>query len=141
MGDKKRKKILDLDMKKARIFLILVTVLIVVFQNAVARFLIHDLHAEYFYDSIFTVIWLILIFTFVGKVKITTGQAAVIEKITPLTMGIYIVHPFVLKLAGIFVPADTLMKSILFFAIVLSVSTLIVYVIVKIPVVNKLVKL
>ena len=76
-----------------------------------------------------------------GKVKITTGQAAVIEKITPLTMGIYIVHPFVLKLAGIFVPADTLMKSILFFAIVLSVSTLIVYVIVKIPVVNKLVKL
>lgn len=127
-------------MKKMRIILILVTVWIVMFQNVASRFLIHDLHAEYFYDSIFTVIWLILIFTFSGRINLTTGRTGVIKKIAPLTMGIYIVHPIVLKLVG-GIDADTIMKSILFFSIVLATSTLIVYVIVKISVVNKLVKL
>ena len=127
--------------KKSWVFLIFVTVWIVVFQNIASRFLIHDLHAEYFYDSIFTVIWLILIFTFCGNINLTREQSAVIKKIAPLTMGIYIVHPIALKLVGIFIEADTIMNSILFFAIVLATSTLIVYVIVRIPVVNKLVKL
>lgn len=141
IGEKNRDKILGLDIKKSRIFLIFATVWIVVFQNIASHFWIHDLHAEYFYDSIFTVIWLILIFTFGGNINLTTGQTAVIKKITPLTMGIYIVHPIVLKLVGFFIEADTIMKSILFFAIVLATSTLIVYVIIKISVVNKLVKL
>lgn len=55
------------------------------------------LYAEYFYDNILEMIWIILLFSFLLRINISKREIKIIEKIAPLTLGIYIIHPLVQK--------------------------------------------
>lgn len=126
--------------KRAAIFIIL-TISIVVYQNIIGKTFLHNTYAEFFYDSILTIIWLISIFNFILSIKLDSKVKRIIEYITPLTMGIYIAHPLVMRVIQHFVVVDTLSVSFLFFCLVLMVSAICVCLIKKIPYVKRLVEL
>ena len=127
--------------EKKVIFCIILTILIVVYQNTMGKNFLHNSYAEYFYDSILTIIWLISIFDLLLNVKLSSKARRVIQNIAPLTMGVYITHPLVMRLIQHFVTIDSLGMSLLFFVVVLTASTIFVHFMRKIPYVKKLVEL
>ena len=127
--------------KKTKIAIAILTILIVVYQNTMGKNFLHNSYAEYFYDSILTIIWLISIFDLLLNVKLSSKARRVIQNIAPLTMGVYITHPLVMRLIQHFVTIDSLGMSLLFFVAVLIASTICVHFMRKIPYVKKLVEL
>lgn len=75
------------------------TAFVVVYQNIAGRILLHNLYAEYFYDSIFTVLWVVVLFMWVMRLNLSVELSNVIKRLSPLTMGIYIIHPLVIRVA------------------------------------------
>lgn len=52
---------------------------------------------EYFYDSLFEVIWIVLIFSFVVRLRLPEMAKCIISYVAPLTLGVYIIHPFLIE--------------------------------------------
>ena len=83
-------------------------------------------YAEFFYDSIFEIIWLILLFSLVLKLRFSIVYNDLIEKISPSVMGIYIIHILVLRVIKHFVKAHEFGGSVILYIMVLSVSFFVV---------------
>ncbi|MBR3630540.1 MAG: acyltransferase family protein [Oscillospiraceae bacterium] len=120
------------------LLLLLFSVFIPVFQLLLPY---GDRHAEYFYDDLFTLIWIGLLFTFVMRCSLTEGLKKVIGFVSPLTMGVYIVHIPLLSVVSHFVPEHSFVLSLAEWIGIFAVSLIVVYVLSKIPLVNKLIKL
>ena len=133
------------DCRRDSVLLIAATVFILIYQNLMGRFVITEtsdiLHAEYFYDSIFTMVWVFLIFHCVKTLTLHEKITTWIAKIAPLTMGIYIVHPLIIKVCNHFLTVDTFLMSVALFCVVLCSSAIAAWVICKIPGVRCLIKL
>ena len=97
--------------------------------------------AEYFYDSFFDVIWLVLLFSFVMRLNLGEKSKCVIGFFNPLLMGIYIIHPFVLRLFNHFVTITMPVQAAFLFFFVLIVSSILVKFMQQIPLANKLIRL
>lgn len=87
---------------KYHIFLLGVyTIFNLSYQMIVGTYLITEagkrLHAEYFYDSLFEMGWIILLFTLILRLPLSNTAEKYVYKIAPLVMGIYIIHPFVIR--------------------------------------------
>lgn len=121
--------------------LIFATAFVVIYQNIVGRFLLHNLYAEYFYDSIFTVLWVVILFTWIMRLNPSSKFTNIIRRLSPLTMGIYIIHPLLIKIGAYFLEIDSILLSLLYFVVVLLVSGLLSAILSKIPLANKLIKL
>ena len=124
-----------LSAKTHKVLFLIVSVWILVYQNIAGRFFIHDLHAEYFYDDLFTIVWVILGFTYVMRLDAEKiwGGVRWIQKLVPLTMGIYIIHPLFIRFSGHFIEINTIPKSILFFIIIILVSACTIGILRRIP--------
>ena len=131
----------NLKVEKQVVICIILTILIVVYQNIMGKNFLHNSYAEYFYDSILTIIWLVSIFDLLLNVRLSSKARRVIQNIAPLTMGVYIAHPLVMRLIKHFLTIDSLGMSLLFFVAVLIASTICVHFMRKIPYVKKLVEL
>lgn len=133
------------DSFKHPVLLSVTTVFILIYQNLMGRFVIMDtscvLQAEYFYDSIFTMVWVFLIFGCVKTVVLSDKLMFWIAEISPLTMGIYIIHPLIIRVCNHFFTVDTFLMSIVVFGVILCSSTIASWVISKIPGVRCLIKL
>lgn len=127
--------------EKKAILCILLTILIVVYQNTMGKNFLHNSYAEFFYDSILTIIWLVSIFDLLLNVKLSSKARKVIQNIAPLTMGVYITHPLVMRVIQHFVTINSLGMSLLFFVGVLTASAICVHFMRKVPYVKKLVEL
>ena len=79
-------------------------------------------YAEFFYDSIFEIIWLILLFSFVIRLNLSIVYHNWIEKISSLVMGVYIVHIPVLRVMNHFMKAHDFFSAVIIYIMVLSVS-------------------
>ena len=89
------------------------------------------LKAEYFYDSILDIIWIILFFSLLLRVKICKGVKEFIRKFASLTLGIYIIHfPLRLIVAHI-IKVNSFVEAICFWLIVLIISAGITWIIGK----------
>ena len=121
--------------------LVLITAIIPVYQYLLGNYVLDDPHAEYFYDDILTVIWVILLFTFVMRKKLSDSAQKKIAYISPYTMGIYIVHPLFIAAADHFLKLNNFIVCFCAFIVILPVSFLVVLIAMRIPYVNKMVKL
>lgn len=121
--------------------LIVVTVWILIYQNLAARFLIHNMRAEYFYDDMFTILWISLLFTWIMRLRIDGNTICIIQELAPLTVGVYIVHPFIIRAINHFRTISTVPESIVFFLIVLVSALVMVWIMKKIPIVKMWVEL
>lgn len=113
------------------------TAFVICYQYIVGKYVIHIDYAEFFYDSVFTIIWLVILFSRVLRIKISGKKAASITKICSLTMGVYIVHPIVISyLSKILIGSSAVINAGRFFgATIISFS--IIFVLDKIPVIKK----
>lgn len=53
------------------------------------------LHAEFFYDSLYEMCWIGLIFSFLLRIKLSGLVSEYITEVASLTMGIYIIHTLI----------------------------------------------
>lgn len=122
------------------ILLAVFTIFVLIYQNLVGRFVIHEginglsvLHAEYFYDSILMACWIIIIFMTFIRLPLSGSTFGLVSSLEGLTMGIYIVHPIIVRIYQRIIHPDTLFMSLFFFAMVLFTSAVIVWLIHKSP--------
>lgn len=110
-------------------------------EKKIGLYLISSRLAEYFYDDMTSILFHILLFTFLMRIPLKEKAAHQISFFSNLTMGIFIVHPILLTaLPALHTPSGT--GSVLIFWMGLTLlSFLITYVISKIPVIRELVKL
>ena len=125
---------------------IFLTIVVLAYQDYIGATLITldkglRLPAEYFYDSILDMLWISTWFSLLLRVHISVKAQAFIRCVAPLTMGIYIIHPFLLKLVGKIVGRNSVGESIIFWGIVLLISTIIAWIINKIPIRKYLLKI
>ena len=120
---------------------LLMTFISVSYFNIVGRYLLHNLYAEYFYDSLIMIFWVFTLFTWIIRFNLSDRMIAVIKIISPLTMGIYIIHPIIIKVCIRFWVVDTVLLSLLYFIDVLLISAFIAWIIYKIPLVRWMIKL
>lgn len=123
------------------ILLLLFTIINNTAEKRIGLYLIGSRLAEYFYDDLTSIIWYVLLFTFLLRIPLHDFLIVPVTKLSSLTMGIFVIHPILLALLNsLYVPAGT--GSILaFWTLVTLISLIITFFISKIPVANHLVKL
>lgn len=131
----------NISLSKHTYFLVAVTVFVVIFQNIAGRILLHNLYAEYFYDSIFIVLWVVTLFQWIMRLNLFVAVSNVIKRLSPLTMGIYIIHPLVIRVVKHFMEIDSPLLSLIYFVAVLLVSGMLAGIVSRISIANKLIKL
>jgi len=100
-----------------------------------------DPHAEFFYDDVITIIWSGLLFTFLMRLCINEKAEKIISSLVPLIMGVYIIHVLVIKAIVHFCPLDSFYKSLAAWGGVMLVSLLGAFILSKLPLANKLIKI
>lgn len=123
------------------ILLFIFTVINNVVVKKIGLFLIHERLAEFFYDDITSIIWYILLFTFLLRIPIKESLAPLISNLSQLTMGIFIIHPLLLTvLSTLYIPSGALTIIIFWLGIVFS-SLIISFGLSKIPIINNMIRL
>lgn len=121
---------------------VLYFVYISVYQNVVRTYILHNANAEYFYDDIFVVVWLVILFSFISRISLNDWAKKMIMKFSPLTLGIYIVHPLILVVLNRLFPfQQSLLGSLLLFFLTAFLSLLTTKIISLVPIVRYLVKI
>ena len=98
-------------------------------------------HAEYLYDDIIVVIWVILLFSLIMRIHVSEKTARLTRRLVPYTMGVYIIHILVIKILVHFIPLNSFLSSCVVFTITLSASFAVSFCINKVPVLCRLIKL
>jgi len=117
------------------------TLICFIYQPAVGKSLLNEMHAEYFYDDIVVTSWVFFLTLLLLRVHISDRTGNMIRILSSLTLGVYIVHPFIIDLTlEFFKPEWIGYRAIVFIAVsVLSFSF--VYVVKRIPLLRRLVML
>lgn len=128
--------------KKNYLSLIILTIIVVFYQYNVSRDIYHILYAEYFYDNIFTFLWILSLFLFVYRIDIKNSRIIKIIEILSLnTIGIYIIHVTVIKCIDKFYNFQNPIINILMVFIIFLISLVISVIIRKIPYIKNIMKL
>ncbi len=134
------RRVNGLSLKAHTVCLLAATAWIAVYQYWMGKNVLHTPKAECFYDSVFTVLWLILLFSWVMKLPISERARPAITTLSSLTLGVYILHPFVIQVIVVLLRRVGLPRTLLASAVILLLSALATFVISKIPVLNSLVR-
>lgn len=121
-------------------FLIIMSVYIF-YQRFIVTHVLREISAEYFYDSIITILFCSYIFYFIINLKLKNITINFVKKVAPLTMGIYILHPIILSVSNKIIHVDCFFTAIIYFVSIFIISAICSLIMLKIPVVNKLIRL
>lgn len=127
-----------LSAKRHALILILWSLFAAVWQFFMGRFVIQNMAAEFFYDDAVIIVWVILLFTLIEKIHLSRRTEGVLEKLAPLTMGVYIIHTTVI--GAIHLNINSPLIALARFAAVTVVSFAAVFVISKTPLKKYLLK-
>lgn len=125
-------------MKIVSILLLLISPIILFF---IAKTTYHNLFAEYFYDSIFVKVISLGTFLTVLTFDLNTDKNRWIIYLSNQTMGVFIIHTYVMKVWEKSVGFSFAGAHLLFLIFTLSVSFIVVGILMKIPYFNRIVKL
>lgn len=114
---------------------------VLLFQNYAGRNWLNNLFAEYFYDDVLTIAWVYVLSMFVLRFPINAVWKRPISELADLTLGIYIVHPILLRFVSRFWIIQTTGASLVLFAVILICSAVIVWSMKRIPFVRMMVTL
>ena len=87
------------------------------------------LHAEYFYDSLVEMIWIAISFSLLLRVNLSSKVRRIISAIVPLTMGIYIIHPLIIKVVVKLIGSDSTLIALASWIITFAFSVICTYII------------
>ena len=125
-------------MKIAAVLLMLISPLILFF---LAKTIYHNLFAEYFYDILFVKIVSLGIFLTVLTLSLEENKSKWIVTLSNQTMGVFIVHTYVIKVLEKLLGFSYTGAYLLFPILTLCVSLIVVSLLMKIPYFNRIVKL
>lgn len=117
------------------------TVTVLTYQLFTGDHILHNTYAEYFYDSLFTVVWVIFLFTGGMRLSLSARAQHYIGRLIPLTVGIYIVHPVIRLVLHTYLSITSVGLSLVYFGGVLLVSALFVWSLIRIPLIRDSVRL
>lgn len=104
----------------------------VLYQFLIGNFIIHNTFAEYVYDSLLEIIWIIIIISLVIRVDLKSIDKY-IEFLSPLSMGVFIIHPLVNSVCARFIVIDSVIISIVYFVFITVLSFISTYLLSKLP--------
>lgn len=117
---------------------IMIISFVILYQYLIGKYIFKDFHAEYFYDNIFIMLYSVLIFKGMLSKKCEKYHG-MIEKISNCIMGIYILHPFIIRLIGKFYNYENTMVNLFVLLLTIGMSMLISIIITKIPKLKKMI--
>lgn len=123
------------------IILLCMTVVVVTYQYNISRKLYNILNAEYFYDNILTFIWVLSIFIYVDRSNITFKNYKIFKIISLNIMGIYILHPSLISIINKFYGFNNSITNIILLLFIFAVCLFMSFIISKIPIINRLIKI
>ena len=125
-------------MKIVSILLVLISPVILFF---IAKTIYHNLFAEYFYDILFVKIVSLGFFLTVLTLSLEENKSKWIVTLSNQTMGVFIVHTYVIKVLEKLLGFSYTGAYLLFPVFTLCVSLIVVSLLMKIPYFNRIVKL
>ena len=125
-------------MKVVAVLLLLISPVILFF---LAKTIYHNLFAEYFYDILFVKIVSLGTFLTVLTFDLNTDKNRWIIYLSNQTMGVFVIHTYVMKVWEKLVGFSFAGAHLLFLIFTLSVSFIVVGILMKIPYFNRIVKL
>lgn len=102
------------------------------YQYMIGNFIIHNTYAEYVYDSFLEIVWVIIIVSLVIRADLS-AIGKYIEFISPLTMGVFIIHPLINSICIHFITVDSILISIVYFVLITVLSFAATYILSKLP--------
>lgn len=124
--------------KRMHLFLLCISsVWIVFYQDIIGKNIIKTTYAEYFYDSVFVIIWIMLLFTWFMRIKFLPKQEKCISKLCALTLGVYSIHPIIISIVRKAISPNSFVTTMAVFLLVTIISFICVYVMSKIRIINK----
>lgn len=96
---------------------------------------------ELFYDDFLEMVWIVSLFSLFLRLNVSPKIKYVVEKVAPLTMGIYIIHPIIRKLPLKFIGNTSPIRFFICWISTLLGSALITWIITKTPLNKYLLKL
>lgn len=111
---------------------LVMSAVIVALENFAGRHILHNLFLEFFYDDVCMVLWCAVIFMWVMGLKLSKRCQGAIQRLAPLTLGVYIVHPLLIRYIGNKLEINTVITALVYFVGVTVVSFSIVFLIKKI---------
>lgn len=123
--------------------LIMITILLIVmticFEYFFSYTLYGNMYAEYFYDNVLIIITSTLFFYCMKDVEF--NKFKFISECSSLLMGIYIIHPILIKIVRYVIPKDNNFINFLFAIFVYNICLGITYIMNKIPKVKELIRI
>ena len=109
------------------------TIIAVAFQTYCGSFVIHDTHPEFYYDDIVIIIWILLFMSFILRIKLSEAVIKAVDFLSPLIMGVYIIHPLINQVCLHFLTIETVVGSIAYSIFIMSASFAGTYIIYRLP--------
>ena len=125
-------------MKIVAVLLLLITPVILFF---LAKTIYHNLFAEYFYDILFVKIVSLGVFLTILTLSLKESKYKWIVSLSNQTMGVFIVHTYVMKVLEKLLGFSYTGAYLLFPIFTLCISIIVVSLLMKIPYFNRIVKL
>lgn len=110
-------------------------------QKHLGLYMYSNRAAEHFYDELTVIIWCISIFILFLKINIPEKLCKVIIGFSKLSLGVFIIHPLILKVSETFFEIKTTPQAIALWGLITILSVITAFVISKIPYVKKLIEL
>lgn len=110
-------------------------------EKKVGLYLINGRLAEYFYNNLTSILWYTLLFTFLLRLPIKEAAKNTISIFSNFTVGIFIIHPILLKALDNFQVPSKFLAYVLFWIGLTSISFIITYIISKIPLARKIIEI
>lgn len=123
--------------KEHLVLMISLIVVTTIYQTQLSMKLYNNLYAENSYDSFLVIFTSILIFTYIKRINFK--KISIINNISNLTMGVYIIHPTIIRIFNRIVVVNNNYKNLLIAIIIFLISLFISYIISKIPKVKNLI--
>ena len=120
--------------------LIVVLLFIVSYQIIFSKYVFNNWHVENFYDNIFIMIYIILVWQVLYSIK-CEKISKFISFCTGNIMGIYILHPLVINAISKFYMYNNIILNIIIYFFIVAVCMLTSWGISKIPKLNRIIKL
>ena len=116
--------------------------IIPIWQNIAGCCIINETRAEFYYDDILTIIWVMLIFSYIMRISLNGSYIqTLIRNLSPLTMGVYIIHPLVIIVIKKVISVNSPITAVVAWAAVSVIAFVASFVISRLPYGKKLITL
>ncbi len=124
---------------KHGLILLFTFILCLVYEYFMATKLYGNLYAENFYDNLIIIVLVVLFFTFIKKVFAKRGEF--IAYFAQFSLVMYMIHVTVIDVLKMFLKMNNDYINVLYIIPVFLLSYLVAYILDKIPILNKFIKL